>query len=250
MSHVIDSPQVAELPPIIRDHLGEIDTVCRKHHIHRLSVIGSILRKDFDPQFSDLDFVIDFERDSPPTREMLPTLDVAEDMRAIFDRPVDVVERPKGTNSRFAREMDATEVVLIGEPPEPIQTTSQRRHLLERDIYVRKAEAYLADILTASDKLQRYVRNKTYPDYLADELLRDGVERNLISIGAAVAKLKKIHPALVSRLSAAQRIVGFRNVLVHVYYELDQSKIWDVLEKHLPILQQEAQTILHELEQQ
>ena len=49
---------VSELP-ISLDH-EKIDAFCRGKGIHRLSLFGSVLRKDFDPVLSDLDVLAEF----------------------------------------------------------------------------------------------------------------------------------------------------------------------------------------------
>jgi uncharacterized protein len=40
--------------------IAEIAAFCRKHHIHRLALFGSVLRDDFGPA-SDVDVLIEFE---------------------------------------------------------------------------------------------------------------------------------------------------------------------------------------------
>ena len=39
---------------------GKIEGFCKKHHIRRLSLFGSALRDDFNPE-SDLDFLVEFD---------------------------------------------------------------------------------------------------------------------------------------------------------------------------------------------
>ena len=39
---------------------GKIEAFCRKHHIRKLSLFGSVLRKDFGPE-SDVDVLVEFE---------------------------------------------------------------------------------------------------------------------------------------------------------------------------------------------
>ena len=48
--------------PITEEQLAEF---CRKHHIERMSVFGSVLRDDFGPQ-SDVDFLVEFEEGFHP----------------------------------------------------------------------------------------------------------------------------------------------------------------------------------------
>ena len=39
---------------------GKIEGFCKKHHIRKLSLFGSALRDDFNPE-SDLDFLVEFD---------------------------------------------------------------------------------------------------------------------------------------------------------------------------------------------
>ena len=43
----------------------EIAAFCRRHHIRRLSMFGSVLREDFGPD-SDVDVLVEFEPDNVP----------------------------------------------------------------------------------------------------------------------------------------------------------------------------------------
>ena len=51
--------------PLIEEHRAELAELCRRHHVLRLSLFGSSTRDDFDPQRSDLDFLVNFEALSP-----------------------------------------------------------------------------------------------------------------------------------------------------------------------------------------
>ncbi len=46
--------------PDLQAHRAEIAAFCRRHHIRRLSVFGSVLRDDFGPD-SDVDMLYEFE---------------------------------------------------------------------------------------------------------------------------------------------------------------------------------------------
>ncbi|MGB6063629.1 MAG: nucleotidyltransferase family protein [Desulfomonilaceae bacterium] len=43
-----------------------IEDFCRKHHIRKMSIFGSYLRKDFGPE-SDIDFLVEFDPRHIPT---------------------------------------------------------------------------------------------------------------------------------------------------------------------------------------
>lgn len=43
-------------------------------------------------------------------------------------------------------------------------------------------------------------------------------------------------------------MVGMRNRLIHVYFQVDLSIVWDTVQSDVPVLKQQVQTILAELE--
>jgi len=46
-------------------HREELRALCRRFHVRRLDLFGSAARGDFDPERSDVDFIVEFERDMP-----------------------------------------------------------------------------------------------------------------------------------------------------------------------------------------
>ena len=45
---------------VLDQHRGEIAALCRRYGVRRLELFGSGASQDFDPQRSDLDFLVDF----------------------------------------------------------------------------------------------------------------------------------------------------------------------------------------------
>ena len=45
----------------ILEHRDKIIELCRTHHVLRLSVFGSAVRDDFNPETSDVDMLVEFE---------------------------------------------------------------------------------------------------------------------------------------------------------------------------------------------
>jgi uncharacterized protein len=62
---------------------------CQKWGIIELSLFGSVLRPDFDPQQSDIDLL--FKRQTP--HRIQDILGMEEDLEAIFGRSVDIVPK-------------------------------------------------------------------------------------------------------------------------------------------------------------
>ena len=76
----------------------EIEEFCRRHHIRRLALFGSVLRDDFRPD-SDVDVLVEFE----PTRRIgyFGLYEVEEELSKLLGgRRVDLVN-PKFLNRRI-----------------------------------------------------------------------------------------------------------------------------------------------------
>jgi len=82
------------------------------------------------------------------------------------------------------------------------------------------------------------------PIYSADALLRSAVERQLEIVGEALAQLARVDVATASQISEYQRIIAFRNILIHGYAEIDHRIVWNVLELKLPALLRQAEAFL------
>jgi predicted nucleotidyltransferase len=76
---------------------SQIDSFCHRWQVSELALFGSVVREDFGPD-SDVDVLIQFQ---PQARHTL--LDMArmeEELRQIFGRDVDLVERSAIEQSR------------------------------------------------------------------------------------------------------------------------------------------------------
>ncbi len=93
----------------------------------------------------------------------------------------------------------------------------------------RDPRAYLWDAAEALDAALRFTAGKRREDYLGDDMLRAAVERKLQNAGEALVQLRKVDPALASRIPDHDRIVAFRHVLVHRYEAIDDNRVWNLL---------------------
>ncbi len=103
---------------------------------------------------------------------------------------------------------------------------------------------YLYDIQYAIGLLREFTDDKTFADYERDTMMRSAVERQFEIIGEAMAQLAKLDSALASRISKYQRIIAFRNVLIHGYADVDNRLVWDMIQTNLPTLAREIDTLL------
>ena len=95
--------------------------------------------------------------------------------------------------------------------------------------------ACLLDMLQAAEKVRRFIQGKTQDAFVADEVLRDAIERNAEIIGEAARRIsesfKNQHPEIPWRKMIAQR-----NVLVHEYDKISVDEMWTVATFHIPKL--------------
>ncbi len=96
----------------------------------------------------------------------------------------------------------------------------------------RRDPANLWDMLEAAEKVQEFLKDKTFEDFMFDDMRRAAVERNLEIIGEAARRvsdeLKQEHPEI-----PWQQIIAQRNVLIHEYGDIDYKEIWQVATFHL-----------------
>ncbi|MBF0342693.1 MAG: DUF86 domain-containing protein [Nitrospirae bacterium] len=105
-------------------------------------------------------------------------------------------------------------------------------------------EKYVYDALEACETVMQFVKGKKYLDYTADKLLRSGVERQLIIIGEALNRLHRESPGIASEIKDFQKIVNFRNIVVHSYDIVEDETVWGIVEFHIPLLYEILETLL------
>ena len=107
-----------------------------------------------------------------------------------------------------------------------------------------ESKKYLYDIARAARLALGFIVGKTFADYGADSMLRSAVERQLEIVGEALAQLARTDPAAAAQIGEYQRIIAFRNILIHGYAEIDHRIVWNVLELKLPVVLRQASGLL------
>jgi len=92
--------------------------------------------------------------------------------------------------------------------------------------------AYLWDMLSAVNAIERFVEGKSFEDYQADELLRSAVERQIEIIGEAARRVSTDFQTAHADIPW-RGIVAQRNVLADDYGEIDPAKIWGLATVHI-----------------
>jgi uncharacterized protein with HEPN domain len=105
-------------------------------------------------------------------------------------------------------------------------------------------QTLLEDVRRAAQLIVDFTTGKSLTDYTTDLMLHAAVEREFIIIGEALGRLEKLDAALAVQIMSYRQIIGFRNVLVHGYDTIDDQIVWRVIEQDLPLLKQQAETLL------
>jgi len=85
--------------------------------------------------------------------------------------------------------------------------------------------------------------------YLSDRKTEEATIRNLEVLGEAAknvsARLKKSHPEVPWKQAA-----GFRDKLIHHYFGMNHSRVWEALTRDMPELKVQIEAILRGFPQQ
>ncbi|MBA2247838.1 MAG: nucleotidyltransferase domain-containing protein [Chloroflexia bacterium] len=97
---------------LVEDNREAIVALCERYGVRRLSVFGSAVTGTFDPETSDVDFLVDLGEYDPGVARRYLGLIVA--LEHLFGRHVDVVTEKAVKDPDFRRELEATAKVIYG----------------------------------------------------------------------------------------------------------------------------------------
>ena len=104
----------------------------------------------------------------------------------------------------------------------------------------------LEHIIQAIERIKRYTLGKRFDDLVKDDMMYYAVVKNNEIIGEAANLLtnefKSEHPDTQWKL-----ITGMRNYIVHEYFQVDNTVIWDVIQNDLPYLESQIKDYLKNL---
>jgi len=118
-------------------------------------------------------------------------------------------------------------------------------------IHPDRAADYLRHIVEAVDRATAYAgKAKTFEAFEQDVLLQDGIVRNIGVIGEAAVKIEQVEPDVIAKWSAIpwREMQTMRHKLVHDYFDIDLSIVWDTVQRDLPKLAVQIRQILTALD--
>lgn len=108
-----------------------------------------------------------------------------------------------------------------------------------------EVKKYLDDMLYSILLIENHIENiSSLSDYENDQKTIDSVERRLAIIGEALFKVEKIENTI--GITDRRKIIGLRHILVHDYDLIEDSTIWLIITKSLPVLKSELLRLIDE----
>ena len=111
----------------------------------------------------------------------------------------------------------------------------------------REPAVYLWEVEQAAGNVCDFTAARTLPDLEGDLLQSSAVERQMQNMGEALAQLDRAFPAIAKKIPNLADIVGFRNILVHGYRDLDYATVWMTITRDVPLLRTQLEALLREV---
>ncbi|MCQ3930393.1 MAG: DUF86 domain-containing protein [Chloroflexi bacterium] len=104
---------------------------------------------------------------------------------------------------------------------------------------------FLIHILERIKFIEDYTQSG-HETFMQSQMIQDAVMRNFEIIGEAVRnlseELRQTYPDV-----EWQQISGFRNILIHAYWSVDNERVWGIIQNNLPTFKDRVEEILKTL---
>ena len=99
---------------LIEEKREEIERVCRRHGVRRIDLFGSATGPDFDPEHSDLDFLVTFQ-ELEFNQYADAYFGLLEDLQTLLQRPVDLVVASAIQNPYFLESVESSRTLVYAD---------------------------------------------------------------------------------------------------------------------------------------
>lgn len=97
----------------ILNQRAALDEIFKKHKIEKAYVFGSVLNDNFNDE-SDIDFLIQFEKNLSPSEKGTLWWDLHDSLRELFNREIDLLTENSLKNPYFIEEVNQTKTLIYG----------------------------------------------------------------------------------------------------------------------------------------
>src|ERR1017187_7518820 len=101
------SSRMRRMIALIEQHRAALAALCRRFKVRRLDLFGSAAKGTFDPQSSDLDFLVSLD-DTSPADYTDNYFGLANELERLLQRRVDLVTERSVRNPYFRQVIEAT----------------------------------------------------------------------------------------------------------------------------------------------
>jgi len=111
----------------------------------------------------------------------------------------------------------------------------------------RDYKLFIKDILECINKIENFVGEMSFDEFMKDEKTKSAVIRELEVMGEATKNIPKSIRDKYKNLPWSQ-IAKTRDKIIHFYFGVDYEVIWEVVKKRLPEIKAVIERIFKELE--
>ena len=104
----------------------------------------------------------------------------------------------------------------------------------------------LEHILLAIERIKRYTKNKSFEDFVSDDMMYYAVVKNIEILGEASNMLTEEFRDK-HKQTPWKQVNDMRNYIVHEYFQVDNSVVWDVVVNDLPLLEEQVSEYIKEM---
>lgn len=115
---------------------------------------------------------------------------------------------------------------------------------MSRDL--QRLPDYLAHILEAIERIDRYTEDMDELAFLNNQMAQDAVVRNFEIIGEASNNIEKHYPEFAAAHPELPLAFAYqmRNAVAHGYFKVDFEIVWKTIHSNLPELCQQVKTAM------
>lgn len=112
----------------------------------------------------------------------------------------------------------------------------------------RDYKLFVKDILDAIDKIDDFIGNMEYGEFIQDDKTATAVVKKIEIIGEAIRNIPRDVKARYNSIPWRD-IVGMRNKITHNYFKIDYEIVWNVVKEKLPVLRGQVEQVLKEMDE-